>query len=52
MSTQYDAYWDQEQGSGMRKKLGTAAHITDVLNAVGLPPGNFEAERLASKAQK
>ena len=27
------AYWDQEQGSGMRKKLGTVAHITDVLNA-------------------
>jgi 2-hydroxychromene-2-carboxylate isomerase len=32
------AYWDQEKGSGMRQKLGTVAHITDVLNAVGLPP--------------
>ena len=32
------AYWDQEKGSGMRQKLGTVAHITAVLNAVGLPP--------------
>jgi len=32
------AYWDQPKGSGMRQKLGTVAHITEVLNAVGLPP--------------
>ena len=31
------AYWDQEKGSGMRKRLGTVAHIADVLQAVGLP---------------
>ena len=32
------AYWDQEKGSGMSRKLGTVAHISEVLQAVGLPP--------------
>ena len=32
------AYWDQEKGSGMRRRLGTIAHITEILTAVGLPP--------------
>ena len=32
------AYWDQEKGSGMRRRLGTVAHITEILTAVGLPP--------------
>ena len=32
------AYWDQPKGSGMRRKLGTVAHIGEVLQAVGLPP--------------
>ena len=25
------AYWEQEKGSGMRQRLGTAAHISDTL---------------------
>src|SRR5215470_3516467 len=32
------AYWDQEKGAGMRRRLGTVAHIAEVLTAVGLPP--------------
>src|SRR5262249_58713147 len=28
---------DQPTGSGMRQKLGTAAHIANVLHAIGLP---------------
>src|SRR5215475_9259388 len=32
------AYWDQPKGSGMRQKLGTVTHISEVLQAVGLPP--------------
>jgi 2-hydroxychromene-2-carboxylate isomerase len=31
------AYWDQPKGSGMSQKLGTVAHIGDVLHAIGLP---------------
>lgn len=31
-----NAYWKQEKGSGMRQRLGTVAHITEVLEAVGL----------------
>ena len=31
------AYWEQEKGSGMRKRLGTEAHISDTLAAAGLP---------------
>jgi len=34
------AYWDQPKGSGMSRKLGTVAHIADVLHAIGLP-GEF-----------
>lgn len=37
------AYFDQEKGSGMRQRLGTIAHITEVLNAVGLPAAFAEA---------
>lgn len=33
-----EAYFDQPQGSGMRRKLGTVAHIAEILTAVGLPP--------------
>lgn len=32
-----NAYWEQEQGSGMCQRLGTVDHITEVLKAVGLP---------------
>ena len=32
-----NAYWDQPKGSGMRRKLGTIEHITEVLETVGLP---------------
>jgi len=32
------AYWDQPKGSGMSQKLGTVAHIGEVLRALGLPP--------------
>jgi hypothetical protein len=31
------AYWDQPKGSGMSQKLGTVAHIGEVLQAIGLP---------------
>jgi 2-hydroxychromene-2-carboxylate isomerase len=31
------AYWDQPKGSGMSRKLGTVAHIGEVLQAMGLP---------------
>jgi 2-hydroxychromene-2-carboxylate isomerase len=31
------AYWDQPKGSGMSRKLGTVAHIGEVLQAIGLP---------------
>ena len=31
------AYWDQPKGSGMSQKLGTVAHIGDVLHTLGLP---------------
>jgi 2-hydroxychromene-2-carboxylate isomerase len=31
------AYWDQPRGSGMSRKLGTVAHIAEVLHAIGLP---------------
>ena len=31
------AYWEQEKGSGMRKRLGTEAHISDTLATAGLP---------------
>jgi 2-hydroxychromene-2-carboxylate isomerase len=31
------AYWDQPKGSGMSQKLGTVAHIGEVLYAIGLP---------------
>jgi 2-hydroxychromene-2-carboxylate isomerase len=31
------AYWDQPRGSGMSRKLGTVAHIAEVLRAIGLP---------------
>jgi 2-hydroxychromene-2-carboxylate isomerase len=31
------AYFDQPKGSGMRRKLGTVAHIAKILNTVGLP---------------
>jgi 2-hydroxychromene-2-carboxylate isomerase len=31
------AYFDQERGTGMSRKLGTVAHITEILEAVGLP---------------
>ncbi len=31
------AYWDQPKGSGMSQKLGTVAHIGDVLQTIGLP---------------
>jgi hypothetical protein len=31
------AYFDQERGSGMRRRLGTVEHITEILTAVGLP---------------
>jgi hypothetical protein len=31
------AYWDQPKGSGMSRKLGTIAHIEEVLHAIGLP---------------
>ncbi len=30
------AYWDQPKGSGMSQKLGTVAHIGEVLQAIGL----------------
>jgi 2-hydroxychromene-2-carboxylate isomerase len=33
-----NAYWEQEKGSGMRRRLGTVAHIAEVLEAVGLSP--------------
>jgi 2-hydroxychromene-2-carboxylate isomerase len=36
------AYWDQPQGSGMSRKLGTVAHIETVLHDIGLP-GEFAA---------
>ena len=29
--------WDQPKGSGMSQKLGTVAHIGDVLHTLGLP---------------
>jgi 2-hydroxychromene-2-carboxylate isomerase len=32
-----NAYWEQKKGSGMRGRLSTVEHITDVLTAVGLP---------------
>ncbi len=31
------AYFDQPKGSGMRRKLGTVAHISQILEGVGLP---------------
>jgi 2-hydroxychromene-2-carboxylate isomerase len=31
------AYWDQPKGSGMSQKLGTVAHIGEVLHTIGLP---------------
>ena len=31
------AYWEQEKGSGMRRRLGTKAHICDTLTTAGLP---------------
>ena len=31
------AYWEQEKGSGMRRKLGTIDHISEVLEALSLP---------------
>lgn len=31
------AYWDQPKGSGMSQKLGTVAHIGEVLHSLGLP---------------
>ena len=31
------AYFDQPQGSGMRRKLGTVEHISHILEGVGLP---------------
>jgi hypothetical protein len=31
------AYWDQPKGAGMSQKLGTVAHIGEVLQAIGLP---------------
>lgn len=31
------AYFDQPKGSGMRRKLGTVAHIAEILNTVDLP---------------
>ena len=42
------AYFDQERGSGMSRRLGTVAHITEVLNTVGLPPAFAEAADDAS----
>jgi 2-hydroxychromene-2-carboxylate isomerase len=33
-----EAYFDQPQGSGMRRKLGTVTHIAEILTAVGLSP--------------
>jgi 2-hydroxychromene-2-carboxylate isomerase len=32
------AYFDQPKGSGMRRRLGTVEHISQILEAVGLPP--------------
>jgi 2-hydroxychromene-2-carboxylate isomerase len=41
MGTLYEgygrAYWDQPKGSGMSQKLGTVAHIGEVLQTIGLP---------------
>lgn len=37
------AYWEQEKGSGMRRKLGTIAHIHEVLEALQLPTEFAEA---------
>lgn len=31
------SYWDQPKGSGMRARLSTTEHVTDVLAAAGLP---------------
>lgn len=31
------AYFDQERGSGMRRRLGTVEHVTEILQGVGLP---------------
>jgi 2-hydroxychromene-2-carboxylate isomerase len=31
------SYWDQPKGSGMRHRLSTEEHVTDVLDAAGLP---------------
>jgi 2-hydroxychromene-2-carboxylate isomerase len=31
------AYWDQPKGSGMSRKIGTVAHIAEVLHTIGLP---------------
>jgi 2-hydroxychromene-2-carboxylate isomerase len=41
MGALYEGYgrasWDQPKGSGMSQKLGTVAHIGEVLRALGLP---------------
>lgn len=31
------AYFDQPKGSGMRRRLGTVEHVTEILQGVGLP---------------
>ncbi len=31
------AYFDQERGSGMRRRLGTVEHVTEILEGIGLP---------------
>ncbi len=36
------AYFDQERGSGLSRRLGTVEHITEILTDVGLPT-NFAA---------
>ena len=37
------SYWDQPKGSGMRARLSTKEHVSEVLTAAGLPTSYAEA---------